>query len=92
MVGFANLVSGRSKARAIPTAIINSTLIIVVSWFATALAFIMLAAAPTGAQGIAQFSRSYVTPLPKNDQYRLAVFGDSLGDGMWAGSLSCLQA
>ena len=85
MVGFANLVSGRSKACAIPTAIINSTLIIVVSWFATALAFIMLAAAPTGAQGIAQFSRSYVTPFPKNDQYRLAAFGDSLGDGMWAG-------
>ncbi len=32
-----------------------------------------------------QFSRSYVTPFPEADRYRLYVFGDSLGDGIWAG-------
>ena len=31
------------------------------------------------------FSRSYVTPFPEADRYRLYVFGDSLGDGIWAG-------
>lgn len=32
-----------------------------------------------------QFSRSYVTPFPEGDRYKLYVFGDSLGDGIWAG-------
>ena len=31
------------------------------------------------------FSRSYLTPFPEADRYRLYVFGDSLGDGIWAG-------
>jgi len=34
---------------------------------------------------ITQFSRSYITPFPEQDRYRLYVFGDSLGDGVWAG-------
>lgn len=37
------------------------------------------------AQELGQGSRSYITPFPANNQYRLAVFGDSLGDGIWAG-------
>ena len=32
-----------------------------------------------------QYSRSYVTPFPEGDRYKLYVFGDSLGDGIWAG-------
>ncbi|RME94757.1 MAG: DUF459 domain-containing protein, partial [Alphaproteobacteria bacterium] len=34
---------------------------------------------------VSQFSRSYITPFPEQDRYRLYVFGDSLGDGVWAG-------
>lgn len=50
--------------------------------------FCAAAALPAGAQSpvqTRQFSRSYVTPFPEGDRYRLYVFGDSLGDGVWAG-------
>lgn len=34
---------------------------------------------------LGQFSRSYITPFPPGNQYRLVVLGDSLGDGIWSG-------
>ena len=37
------------------------------------------------AQVLRHFSNSYVTPFPELGRYRLYVFGDSLGDGIWAG-------
>jgi hypothetical protein len=37
------------------------------------------------AQGLKHFSNSYMTPFPESNRYRLYVFGDSLGDGIWAG-------
>jgi hypothetical protein len=37
------------------------------------------------AQGLKHISNSYVTPFPESNRYRLYVFGDSLGDGIWAG-------
>ncbi len=37
------------------------------------------------AQGLKHVSNSYVTPFPESNRYRLYVFGDSLGDGIWAG-------
>ncbi len=37
------------------------------------------------AQGLKHFSNSYMTPFPEANRYRLYVFGDSLGDGIWAG-------
>ena len=37
------------------------------------------------AQLLDRFSRGYITPFPEGDRYRLVVFGDSLGDGIWSG-------
>lgn len=37
------------------------------------------------AQSIDQFTRSYITPFPEGDQYRMVIFGDSLGDGIFTG-------
>ena len=53
-------------------------------------AVLIVAAGMTGAHAqtignLSQYSRSYVTPFPEGDRYRLYVFGDSLGDGIWAG-------
>ncbi|RMF04744.1 MAG: hypothetical protein D6773_06065, partial [Alphaproteobacteria bacterium] len=50
----------------------------------------VLAVSQTAAQAqsfgvVSQYSRSYITPFPEQDRYRLYVFGDSLGDGVWAG-------
>lgn len=42
-------------------------------------------AAAAQERGINQFSRSYITPFPAGNNYRLVVLGDSLGDGIWAG-------
>lgn len=45
-------------------------------------------AVTAGAQSLdqsAQYGRGYLTPFPEGDRYRLFVFGDSLGDGIWAG-------
>lgn len=54
-----------------------------------ALAFIsgaLLFTSPAvNAQGLSRLSSSYVTPFPEQNRYRLYVFGDSLGDGIWAG-------
>ncbi|MGI9381730.1 MAG: SGNH/GDSL hydrolase family protein [Methyloligellaceae bacterium] len=37
------------------------------------------------AQLLDRFTRGYITPFPEGDRYRLVVFGDSLGDGIWSG-------
>lgn len=42
-------------------------------------------ASDSRAQGFKHISNSYVTPFPESNRYRLYVFGDSLGDGIWAG-------
>ena len=42
-------------------------------------------AAPAAAQGANPLQRSYVTPFPSGDRYRVVVLGDSLGDGIWSG-------
>jgi len=54
---------------------------------AAAMAMTVFAAATPGvlAQGRTLSSSSYVTPFPEHNRYRLYVFGDSLGDGMWVG-------
>ena len=87
MVGIAYLVSGRSMARK-PRMPKNKFLLAL----AALIGLSVLAVTPAATQGLAQFSRSYVTPFPENDQYRLAVFGDSLGDGMWAGLYRAFKA
>lgn len=53
-----------------------------------AVAALMMAGVGTDAvraQSIDQFTRSYITPFPEGDQYRMVVFGDSLGDGIFSG-------
>lgn len=53
-----------------------------------AVATLMMAGVGTDAvraQSIDQFTRSYITPFPEGDQYRMVVFGDSLGDGIFSG-------
>lgn len=45
----------------------------------------LLAPSAARAQGALEFSRSYITPFPPGDRYRLMVFGDSLGEGIWSG-------
>jgi hypothetical protein len=40
---------------------------------------------PATAAAQSEFSRSYINPFPEGDRYRLAVFGDSLADGVWSG-------
>lgn len=53
-----------------------------------ALSLVLAATIPALAQGgqkLDQFSRSYITPFPTGNHYKLAVLGDSLGDGIWAG-------
>lgn len=42
-------------------------------------------ASPAWAQAGGELSRSYINPFPEGDRYRLVVFGDSLGDGIWSG-------
>ncbi|MGD9868179.1 MAG: DUF459 domain-containing protein [Hyphomicrobiales bacterium] len=52
------------------------------------LALVLLALAnilPVSAQSFGVLGRSYVTPFPEEDRYKLYVFGDSLGDGVWSG-------
>ncbi len=54
------------------------------------IAIVCAAVMATGAQAqsfsqFGQYSHSYVTPFPEGDRYKLYVFGDSLGDGIWAG-------
>lgn len=46
--------------------------------------FAGVAAATANAQAL-EFSRSYVTPFPPGDRYRVLVLGDSLADGIWSG-------
>lgn len=57
--------------------------------FLTLLAAIIAIGLPAAALGqapsVAQLSRSYITPFPAGNQYRIVVLGDSLGDGIWAG-------
>jgi hypothetical protein len=57
--------------------------------FATVLAallsWIFMPATGSRAQALNHLSNSYVTPFPEQNRYRLYVFGDSLGDGIWAG-------
>ena len=50
-----------------------------------AVAMVGIAAPGTKAQGLDHLTNSYVTPFPEQNRYRLYVFGDSLGDGIWAG-------
>ncbi len=51
----------------------------------TALVLLVYGTAPGWAQAGAELSRSYINPFPEGDRYRLVVFGDSLGDGIWSG-------
>jgi uncharacterized protein len=43
------------------------------------------AASPALAQGATPVQRSYINPFPSGDRYRVAVLGDSLGEGLWSG-------
>lgn len=59
--------------------------------FAATVAFLLagldalLPGAQAQTQTFSHLSTSYVTPFPEQNRYRLYVFGDSLGDGIWAG-------
>ncbi|MGV1014064.1 MAG: DUF459 domain-containing protein, partial [Methyloceanibacter sp.] len=44
-----------------------------------------LTPAPAHAQDATAVQRSYINPFPGGDRYRIAVFGDSLADGLWGG-------
>lgn len=53
--------------------------------FLAAAALAPVAPSPALAQGVSQLQRSYISPFPSGDRYRVVVLGDSLGDGMWSG-------
>lgn len=36
--------------------------------------------------------RSYITPFPNGDRYRIVVVGDSLGEGLWGGLYRAFEA
>jgi len=40
---------------------------------------------PAAAQSSAPAHRSYITPFPNGDRYRIVVLGDSMGEGLWGG-------
>lgn len=40
---------------------------------------------PAAAQSAAPAHRSYITPFPNGDRYRIVVLGDSMGEGLWGG-------
>jgi uncharacterized protein len=40
---------------------------------------------PAAAQGETPVQRSYINPFPNGDRYRIAVFGDSMAEGLWGG-------
>jgi len=40
---------------------------------------------PAVAQSDQPTHRSYITPFPNGDRYRIVVVGDSLGEGLWGG-------
>ena len=61
-------------------------------FFAIALVAFLGSLSPTSAQRLDRFTRSYVTPFPQNDRYRVVVFGDSLGDGIWQGLYRAFEA
>jgi hypothetical protein len=44
-----------------------------------------LVSQPAAAQSDSTAHRSYITPFPNGDRYRVVVLGDSLGDGLWSG-------
>jgi lysophospholipase L1-like esterase len=57
---------------------------------ALGLAALAVAALTTLVPALAQqvtppVQRSYINPFPNGDRYRVVVFGDSLGDGLWSG-------
>jgi hypothetical protein len=82
--------NAHSPARMVGTAWIRQAGIIVFLLFCATLAAHQTAQAQSSGS-ITQFSRSYVTPFPEADRYRLYVFGDSLGDGIWAGLYRAFQ-
>lgn len=49
-----------------------------------------LAPQPVAAQNTPAH-RSYINPFPNGDRYRIAVLGDSLGEGLWAGLYRAFQ-
>ncbi len=53
--------------------------------FAIIFAVLTLSVPDVRAQGLSHLSNSYVTPFPEQNRYRVYVFGDSLGDGLWQG-------
>lgn len=53
--------------------------------FATVVALLCLAPQPGAAQSETPAHRSYITPFPNGDRYRIVVLGDSLADGLWEG-------
>ena len=44
-----------------------------------------MAGQPVVAQTDQPAHRSYITPFPNGDRYRIVVVGDSLGEGLWGG-------
>lgn len=73
-----------SSAYKHPKSVVQSVLK-VVAMLALFLSGLIATTPDARAQGLKHFSNSYVTPFPESNRYRLYVFGDSLGDGIWAG-------
>jgi len=46
---------------------------------------------PAMAQSPAPAHRSYITPFPNGDRYRIVVLGDSMGEGLWGGLYRALE-
>ena len=44
-----------------------------------------LGSLPAAAQSNQTAHRSYITPFPNGDRYRIVVVGDSFGEGLWGG-------
>ncbi|MEC9368390.1 MAG: DUF459 domain-containing protein [Pseudomonadota bacterium] len=59
--------------------------VLAVAWLAVAQLL------PVHAQSFGVLGRTYVTPFPEEDKYKLYVFGDSLGDGVWSGLYRAFQ-
>ncbi len=74
---------GKQKLSVVVTGFIGSLILISGAYFS--------GLGDVHAQNIDQFSRSYVTPFPSGERYRLYVFGDSLGDGIGEGLTTAFQ-
>lgn len=68
----------------------NSPSPTILKWL-LALALALCLAGPAGAQSSDPLSRTYITPFPEGDVYKVFMLGDWLSDGVWQGLVAELD-